>query len=360
MAIAINPERIRSFGESTAGIFCLVTNTRYGTDFTIEKTEKYPQTKLITIDREEEFPHLLADGAIPDGAHILTILPDCLLHSVPQDALAARKLLIMACRSGRTTLEGIEHFLRAGEQTDPDELDRMAEAFFEKGERAEALKLVNQQHGTSAIFNHPSDLYEWHEQLGTLEPGQQQVFPAGEIACFLVPLKITELPDDLRLDVTGQIALQGGVIVQSGPPSFLLEDQERIYQKLATIRENPLILDVECGYVTRATASSPECRPAEEILNALFEVDSRYRRIYEIGFSLNRHVRLWPGNSAMNEVCGGANGTVHLGLGMLPHTQYHLDIFCTGTTVHGRDDEILLGRKPMVRHRSAACPCMEY
>lgn len=359
-AIAINPERIRSFGESEAGVFCLVTNPRYRTDFVIQHTDKYARAEIVTIETETDFPALLANDTIPDGAHVLTILPDCLLHSVPADMLAARKLLIMACRSGRTTLEGIEHFLRAGEDTDPAELEQVAEQFFSKGERADSLRLVNERHGTAATFNHLSDVYEWHEQLGTLDPGQQQVFPAGEIACFLVPLKISELPDDLRLEITGQIALRGGVIVQSGPPSFLLADQERIYRKLATAHEHPVIIDVDNGRVTGAQASHAECRPAADILNAMFEVDSRYRRIYEIGFSLNRHVQQWPGNSAMNEVCGGANGTVHLGLGMLPHTQYHLDIFCSGTTVHGRDDEILLGRKTIARKKSAVCPCIDY
>jgi hypothetical protein len=91
----------------------------------------------------------------------------------------------------------------------------------------------------------------------------------------------------------------------------------------------------------------------------LMDVDSRYRRLYEIGFSMNPDVAPWPGNCAMNEVAGGAQGRVHIGLGMLPHTQYHLDAFCVGTSVYTDRGEWVFGGAgtPIKRKRSAVCPC---
>jgi hypothetical protein len=361
--VTVYPDRIKAYGSVDDGTFVLVTNSRYVDSFKLE-SEKYQRLEVVPFDEGQDFRDVLRDR-IPPGAHILTILPDCLLHSIPAEVIGKRKLLIMACRSGRTDLDGIEHFLRAGEKTEPSEHEAFADRFFSRGEAAEFLELVNDEYGTSARFDHLDEMYEWHQQYGVLDWGHQQVFPAGEIACFLVPLKIQKLQPDVRFQLSGQLALRGQPIVQSGPPSFLIEDQERIFRRLSTLKEHAVILDVKQGFVTGLRATHDASRPAFEMLQALFEVDSRFRQIYEVGFSMNNHVELWPTNSAMNEVCGGPNGNVHLGLGMLPHTQYHLDMFCVGTKVLGKDREVIFGgtgksEKKMNRVRSAACPCMEY
>jgi hypothetical protein len=102
------------------------------------------------------------------------------------------------------------------------------------------------------------------------------------------------------------------------------------------------------------------------MLSSLFAVDSRYRNVYEIGFSINEQIELWDGNAAMNEVWGQGGGNVHLGLGMLPHTQYHLDIFCVGTRVENEKGEHLFGIQTeatrtsgLRRVKSAGCPCLQ-
>ena len=363
--ISIYPDKISAFGRSGADVFCLVTNSAYVESFKIEPAPSYRQSFTVHFDDGDDFVDLLK-SRIPDGAHILTILPDCLLHSIPREILGRRKLLIMACRSGRTDLHGVEHFLRAGERTVPEEQQVFADRFFERGEASEFMEIVNDELGISARFDHQGDEYEWHEQLGELSEGDQQVFPAGEIACFLVPLDVQRLQPKTRFAINGQIALAGGSIVQSGPPSFLAEDQERIYQQLATMKDHPVIVDIVDGDVTALTATDATCVPAAKMLQSLFDVDSRFRRIYEVGFAINRHFELWPGNSAMNEVYGGSAGIMHLGLGMLPHTQYHIDIFCVGTRVLGKGGETIFGQtestagSKMKRQRSAACPCVAY
>jgi hypothetical protein len=362
--ISIYPDRIPALGNVEDNVFCLVTNRSYLDRFRIEPSSKHRESMMLSFDDGEDFKDLLRHK-IPERAHIITILPECLLHSIPRDVLGRRKLLIMACRSGRTDLEGVEHFLRVGENTDPIEQENFAERFFRHGEAAEHLDMVNDDYSTRARFHHMNEGYEWHEQLGRLDWGDQQVFPAGEIACFLVPLYIEKLQQETRFAVSGQLALKGRPIVQSGPPSFLMEDQERIYQRLSTMQDHAVIIDIADGDVTSVTASDPVCAPAATMLESLFDVDSRFRRIYEIGFAINRHLELWPGNTAMNEVYGGPSGTMHVGLGMLPHTQYHMDIFCIGTKILGKDDEVIFGRqteggKKIARRRAAACPCISY
>lgn len=360
--IDIHPDRIKVLGDDDASAFCLVTNSEYVDRFRIVDSGAYPETMILPLDDDDGFEDLLR-AKIPERAHILTILPECLLHSVAKDDLGQRKLLIMACRSGRTDLAGIEHFLRGGEKTDPAEQEAFADRFFEMGESADFLTLVDDDYGTSARFDHLDDRYEWHEQLGTLEWGGQQVYPAGEIACFLVPLKVEQLDQSVRFDINGRLALRGQLIVQSGPPSFLVEDQERIYQRLATVQKHAVLAEVEAGEVVRVEATHWHCEPAAEMLEALFAVDSRFRRVYEVGFAFNPYVEPLPGNVAMNEVCGGERGQLHVGLGMLPHTQYHLDLFLAGTKVLGRDGEVMFGGKAktkgtMHRQPAAMCPCL--
>lgn len=360
--ITIDPDRLEALGTEPAPAFLVVTNSAYVDRFSIAESSRYAERRVIAYDDGQDFHDLLA-REVPDGSHLITILPDCLLHSIPSEVLGRRRLLIMACRSGRTDLAGVEHFLRCGEQTNIAEQERFAESFFEKGEQAEYLTIIDEEYGTSARFNHLSDDYEWHEQLGYVGSGEQQVFPSGEIACFLVPLKVEKLDSRASFDVEGTLSLRGQVIVQSGPPSFLVEDQERIYSRLATVENHALILEVKEGDVVSLEASHPHCRPAAEMLEAMFEVDSRFRRIFEFGFAFNRHVQPVPGNSAMNEVCGGAHGQLHAGLGMLPHTQYHLDMFLAGTKVLGRDGEVVFGGnqsqpRTMNRRRTSMCPCM--
>ena len=357
--IVIHPDRIRVLGDDPAESFCLVTNPPYVDAFEIAPSAQHDRTMVLAYDGQAPFEELLREH-VPERSHVLTILPDCLLHSVPESALGHRKLLIMACRSGQTGLDGIAHFLRVGESTDPQEQQAFSDTFFDRGQMTEHLVFVDDEYGTTARFNHLHDDYEWHEQLGEVEWGGQQVYPAGEIACFLVPLKASELEDRRRFDVDGRLALRDRLIVQSGPPSFLVSDQERIYQRLATIAHGAVIIDVVGGLVTAVEATDPRCREAAEMLESLFEVDSRFRQIFEFGFAFNRHATPWPGNCAMNEVYGGPSGQLHVGLGMLPHTQYHIDMFLTGTQVRGHDGELIFGGSAgrMSRRRAAMCPCL--
>ena len=79
--IVIHPERIRAFGEEVAEGFCVVTNRAYLDRFRIAESARYPLRRIVPFDEGERFADVLA-AAIPEGMHILTILPDCLLHSV--------------------------------------------------------------------------------------------------------------------------------------------------------------------------------------------------------------------------------------------------------------------------------------
>ena len=342
--LRIHADRLRSLGAPEGASFCVITNARYAPFVEVAGADAYAGTEVVAYDGEISLDELFG-RQVPEPAHVLMILPHTLVEAPSDEAVGPRrKLLVMAANSAPTSWEAVEHFVRAGEGTDPAEQEAVSDRFFELVEAADRLAFVDERHGARLEFDHLQDHYHWFEQLGPVPWGAQQVFPAGEISCFLVPP-----PDSLRnysydsLDVTGSLVLEGCPILHTGPPSYLPEDQARLHESLATLGEGGVRAEVEKGVVQRLEPLAESARPAARTLETLFLVDSRYRKIFEIGFSVNREVTLFPGNVAMNEVHGGPHGTVHFGLGMLPHTQYHLDVICPGTSLVTDRGEWVIG-----------------
>lgn len=339
--LTINAPRIRNFGESRASLFCLVTSRDLADRFTIEIGDKYASSLILPYDGAPSFGRFIEDH-VPENAHILTILPNVYVKSpTPGELGGARKLCVMACFSTPTTRQSIAHFIDMAERTDPDEQERMAERFFAHGERAKQLVFCDPAHQTKAVFAHAGDELSWHEQIGTLDWGQQQLLPAGEIS--VLPVNVFGQDIDTRFDLNGELALRGYPVLHSGTPSFLPSDQERVYSRLASCRDHAVIARLEKGKITALTPTAPQCRPAAEMLEAMFDVDSRYRNLLEIGFGINLGMELFSGNSAMNEVYGGRSGAVHFGLGLIPYTQYHLDLICPGTIVLDESGDSVFG-----------------
>jgi hypothetical protein len=341
--IEIYPSLFRQFGDASESTFYLVTNSHLKDVFVIEEDTSYKDFKILIYDPGDDFVELLK-GKTTEPAHIVVITPDCLIESVPPEHLGLRrKLLIFPCNSAPSSVEVIEHFLRCGENISPIEQERASDQFFLKCEGTKRLQFIDDIQETKAEFHHVREFYGWHEQLGTIDWGGQQVFPSGEISCFLVPLKgINKLPD-AKFDLTGEIALKGYPVVHSGPPSFLREDQMRIYERLSTFKDYALIATVEKGTITALRSTHPNAEPALQMLEDLFVVDSRFRKIFEIGFSLKNSISIWDGNVAMNESYGGEKGCIHFGLGMLPFTQYHIDIVCPNTKVRNIENKTIFG-----------------
>ncbi|MEM7307029.1 MAG: hypothetical protein AAF682_10190 [Planctomycetota bacterium] len=341
--VVLRPSSLKHFGPAEGSSFYLVTNSEYAPLVTIEEDAPYESFHVVTFDEGGSFGKLIKEK-IPENTHILTILPKTLVESPTAEELGKRrKLSIMACSSGPTAWEAVQHFLDAGAATDPREHERISDRFFSLGEASERILFVDEKHGTTMEFRHNDGEYQWFEQLGMLEWGGQQVYPAGEISCFLQEL----YPDDLKADhlfaMNGTIALRGHPILHSGPPSFRMEDQARIYDRLAMMGDSAVIATVSGGRIEKLEPTGPRAADAAGMLEAMFSVDSRFGTLFEVGFSMNTHVKHYPGNTAMNEVCGFEHGSMHYGLGMLPFTQYHLDIICPDTSVRTESGEVLLG-----------------
>src|SRR5688500_14521138 len=100
--IIVSPDKISCFGDAVGAGFVTGTNSINKNAFEVsqEAYTLYASVRIIIVDDSEDFLTVLREE-ISEPAHILTILTECLLHSVPRDILGQRKLLIMACRSGR-------------------------------------------------------------------------------------------------------------------------------------------------------------------------------------------------------------------------------------------------------------------
>lgn len=338
--ILIHPQRLRQFGPAEDATFCLVTNSELISQFQVVPGDDYASVTTVSYDAGQSF-ELLLEQVIPEPAHILVISPQCFFQSPEPEKVGRRKLVVMPCNSTPTTLSAIRHFLHGMESSDPDTLEAFAEQFFELGRASDRLQIVNETYGTCAIFEHLDDSYEWNQQAGAIEWGEQQIAPAGELSAL--PADIMEFNADLRLAVNGEIALQGQPMVHSGAVSFLPQDQARIYQALDHIRNHAVIITIDNGFITATRATHPDAQPAADMLNTLFEVDSRYRVVWEMGFGINTSFELLPGNFGMNEPYGGTNGVFHLGIGLTPYTQYALIITCLGTQVLGQGGKALIG-----------------
>lgn len=339
--ITVPASRLRSFGESRDSTFCVITGPGMGVDYYIEPGPKYADALVLEYDGAVSFGRFLAD-TVPRNAHLLVILPDFYFRSPsPEDLGPDRKLAVMACSSTPTTPEAIAHFIGIGEKTDPALQEAMVERFFECGEATDSLRFVSDEYDTVAEFQHLGDELSWHEQAGSLDWGEQQLFPSGEVS--VLPVNVFGQNIEAALPITGTLALRGWPVLHSGMPSFLPSDQQRLFDQLATLEHDAVLATVENGVVTDLQPTSPSCVPAVRALTALCDVDSRYRTVLELGFGINTALTLFAGNSAMNEVYGGSAGAVHIGFGLTPFTQYHLDIICPGIRLENSAGRVILG-----------------
>lgn len=363
--IVIRPHRYRQFGSPEGSTFCFVTNSDIINNFVVEENGSYDCYKVVTYDKGDSFEEIL-QHQIPAQAHILVVSPKNLFESPSPEKLGQqRKLAALACNSTPTSLEAMSHFVNVMEKTDPNEQQAFAERFFAIAENSNQLRIIDEFYGTTATFTHLNESYQWFEQAGLMDWGSQQLVPSGEIS--VLPLTHGKYNQNQRLAINGELAFKGKLILHSGKPSFLNEDQQRIYKKLSCIDEHALVAKVKDGVITDIHGTHQTVKPAAEMLEAMFEVDSRYRIIWEIGFGINTQLEMLPGNLGMNEVYGGKHGSIHWGLGLTPWTQYHLDVICPNTKVLSDTGEVIVGshitqssenKGKMVRNKVDACPCL--
>lgn len=341
MHITVDPDRLRQFGDPEDSTFCLVTNPELMDSIQVAESGKYREYVKIPFHPGERFADVLPER-IPEPAHILAISPESFFESPDSSLLGQRrKLMGMACNSTPTSLSTIEHFLGIMENTSPEAQADFSERFFDLLNGSDYLVYADERRGTRAVLQHFEPDLEWNQQAGPLDWGEQQIVPSGEIS--VLPVEIRDFHEDLHLPLEGEIAFRGYPILHSGTPSFSRADQKRVHYQLTTLNLHGVIAKVTNGVIEDIRPHHEGARSAVEMLGHMFEVDSRYRIVWEIGHALNTSLNILPGNHAMNEVYGGTHGCLHWGLGLTPYTQYHLDIISPDTTVYTDSGDVVLG-----------------
>ncbi|EGG95376.1 hypothetical protein IMCC1989_669 [gamma proteobacterium IMCC1989] len=361
--LLIEAEKINVFSDCSDKHFCLVTNKELKDLIQIKENNHFISNTIYTIDDEYNFEYIL-HKTLPDNACVLVISPYVFFESPPQKTLGNRRVIAMACNSTPTSIDDIAHFWECLVQTDPQEQQLKTDVFFELGQESQHLRFIDYKNNTEAVFMHMDESYLWSEQTGILNDGEQQLAPSGEIS--VLPINIQEFDKTLRLDINGTIALHGTPILHNGTPSFTREDQKRIHSNLSKISKSAIIATIKNGEITDIKATSPISQKAVDTLNCMFEIDSRYRILWEIGFGINKNIKLRAGNHAMNETYGAENGCIHFGLGLTPYTQYHLDIICPNMNVLTDNNTTLIGtpkkikKMNILRNTQGNCLCTEF
>jgi hypothetical protein len=338
-AVSVNPAKLSQFGPSEGVTFFLVTNPQLIDSIEIVRDGAYDDYRTVSFGPDDVFVDVLA--SLPEPAHILVISPERFFQS-PDVDFGQRKLMAMACNSTPTSLDVIRHFLGVMERTSAEDQDKFSDIFFERAEAASYLEYVDEHHGTRARIDHLQENLVWNQQAGSLDWGEQQIVPSGEIS--VLPIDIWDFHEDLRLPLEGDITIRGYPILHNGTPSFSRRDQARVHRELAAMTQHSIHAKLENGAIVELKPLDPGAQPAVDMLEHMFAVDSRYRIVWEIGHALNVSLDILPGNHAMNEVYGGTHGCLHWGLGLTPYTQYHLDIISPFTSVIGGDSgQVLLG-----------------
>jgi|HubBroStandDraft_1064217.scaffolds.fasta_scaffold01131_6 hypothetical protein len=339
--LTIDPTKLRQFGDSQGSVFCLVTNHGLEDEITVVKSGEYDDYRTVLLEPGEHFEDIL-EKRIPEPAHVLAVSPNAFFESPSPEALGPRrKVMGMACNSTPTSLDVIHHFLGIMEKTSPVEQDEFSDKFFDRLESAEYLVYVDEKRGTRATLQHLDENLVWNQQAGSVDWGEQQIMPSGEIS--VLPIEITEFDEALHLPLEGEITIRGYPILHSGTPSFSRTDQARIHQRLTSLYGHAVVARVENGTIVDLRPATPDGQSAVTMLANMFEVDSRYRIVWEMGHALNTSLDILLGNHAMNEVYGATEGCLHWGLGLTPYTQYHLDIISPDTTVYTDNGELVLG-----------------
>ena len=324
--ITLTPEKIPNFGDANNANFILLTTRSLMPQFGLATQGCYSSYNILPI--EESLTATVEQ--LDENSHILVIAPDLLIKSVEPEKVGQRKIAVMATNSTPTSLEAIEYFIAAMEKTDTELQQQKTERFFARLERSEGLSFINPRYETKAYLElKPED--EWHEQLGSLSYGQQQIIPSGEIS--VLPLTHGQFNPQTRLKLNGQVVFDGRPIVHTGQHCDRLK-QARLFAKLEVLERSPLIATIENGSIVRLETTQANAREAAMALNNLLEADCNYSVVWELGFGINTSFTLYPGNIAMNEVFGGDEMVLHVGLGLTTATEFHLDLLCPGTQIN--------------------------
>ncbi|WP_391531042.1 iron-containing redox enzyme family protein [Candidatus Frankia nodulisporulans] len=340
----VHPDSHREF-PGPHHTFCLLTQADRAADFALTESVRYREVVHRTIEADQSLAEALRDPRTPTDADVFVICPDRFLVSPePAEIGPGRRLAVMPCGSTPVTDAHVAYFLDVVQRTDSAALEARADRLFEALGDADEVLLADHAGHASARLGISGD-YEWNQQAGVLGPGEQQIAPSGEASA--APTGLYRFDTASRLALHGSIALRGAPIVHRGDDPAVLDEQADLLADLDVLRDATIVLDLADGAVTDVRAIDPAGQRAVDALGKLHAADESYRIVWEFGIGLNPELVQQPGNCGLNEMFGGADGTVHLGFGLTPTTRYALTFTCADTVITDAESGIrIAGSRP--------------
>lgn len=321
----------------------------------------YRGVQHLTLPQDASLGALLAAETAPD-AHVLAVCPGRFLDSPTPEQLGARKLAVLPAGSTPVTADQVRYLIDCARRTDVDVQEELAAQFFDRVEQSARLLLVDDANGTEAEFDHTAGEVVWNLQAGRMEPGDQQILPAGKISATAA--EITDFDPDARLrGLTGALTLHGWPIVHRHADPADAADQRRLFEDLSALVSHPVTLRLDGGVIQDVAAADRAAGRAADALTRLLADDPRYRVVWELGFGINTAMDVIPANCGPNEVYGASAGAVNLGIGTTPDTRFALAFLCPRSSLLEQDGTALLGARKAARRgrlrrtTAASCGC---
>jgi len=363
--ITVSPDNIKQFGSMPGRDFYLMVTPELLPHIKLKAAKHYSKTEIVVFDPAKDTINEFIANHFPNHVDILFIP-----YGIENRPFGHKKyinetqrLLTFVCHSAPIDLDQLAHFLKLLEKTDPAKQIQLAEAWYKKINGNKQLHFINQQYHTQATLTIKPG-YLWGDIYGYVPEGGHHMALNGEIALtpMVSPAEVDRsLTDIPKLDITGSLIFHGYSMLHRSvaKPYVSLADQARLFTALDSLRDHPIKLALTGGMITSLEPLSNGAKQAVNVLESLFMIDSRYQMLFEIGFGLNTHLELYPGNCTLNESFGAKAGCLHFGIGSRL-TNYHYDIICPGTKVITEKNDLLFSVDDSLLNRQDAmtCPCL--
>ncbi|MGW1075140.1 hypothetical protein [Streptomyces sp. NPDC002537] len=354
--IVVRPTAYRQY---TAGRdrFVLVVEKALADFFRIEHGTRHRHHTTVLAEPGRTLADVLRSG-IPENSDVLVVAADDALLTAPTVEIGpGRTVVAVRLGSGPLALDQAGSLLEALERTDPEDVQRRADALSEAVATAGGLRIEDPLTGSVADVTLTRPTWS-RSDLGVFTPGSVQFAPTGRL----------RLATDLTgTTVTGQIAVKGWPVVRArtaGDPR-----RHELYEQLTGLSHYPLVLTVDDGTVTDLKAAASGSGTAAAALEALFAEHPDHSVVSGVEFGFGAGTQPLPFNTEANSAAAGrATASLHLVLGALPQTPYQLTLACaTSTATAAGSTAALAGtgtetggerpRRRMNRVTAASCGC---
>lgn len=345
-AICINPDKLVYFQERECRDFYLIIPKEASQYFNLLPSKKYRTSNIIHSENFVDIDDILLNK-IEKNSDVFLIPMQIFSRPFPKNTSISNtmRVIVLACSNSYHSICEINHFISMCYQANPQKQIEFSNQYFATLERANSSELLIENN----ITNHTATLLiddhiTFNEIYGFVNKGKQQLVPNGEIALFS-----TKSPQEdktgqhSKLKLNGTIVLNGRPLVQQQAPSpyVIPELINQIYQELQDIELYPIELQIKDGVISELRPLNNHSSRGLNMLQSLFQVDSRLRILTEIGCAFNTALIPYPGNSAMNETYSTERGSVHFGIGNR-NTLYHIDFVSPATRIRV-GQKILIG-----------------